>query len=294
MKNRYSAAAGVSHRVLRVSTMVPAMIMLLSGLMMLTPMAQAETHVDMGRAVMLQGDVRALVQGQVSAPIELGQRLQEGNIVFTGDTGHVRILMNNRSVVDLGPKSRIRLSYIKGPQLNRVGIFTFFGRMWARVARGHGEDRFEVETQNAVAGVRGTSFFIETPPEGMSGDTRVSVMAGSVALNGGSAEVLLGAMQEGLLAHGQGVEAAKVRVRSLTAADIGRLRTSIITKSRFRGSRLGLARLKQKRARLNITRGRIFRQRQRLRRRVGRRWRRGLNIDPGVARELFDRFKRGG
>lgn len=252
----------------------------------------------MGRAVMLEGQVWVVAAGRTAesppTDLRLGQRLWPGSVLTTGEQGRVRILMANRSVVDLGPRSRIRLSYIAGERRSRVGIFTFFGRLWARVASGQGEDRFEVKTKNAVAGVRGTSFFLATPAPGEEGDTRVSVTAGTVRLGGEGAEAVdIEAMHEGRFRHGT----SRAQIRRLPVAEILSLRHAVTARPRFAGDK---ARLGQWRAKLTGQgKGRRVdrstaakRVRQRLRRRVRRRLARGLTIDPAEAEAFFERRRR--
>ncbi|MEO0815145.1 MAG: FecR family protein [Myxococcota bacterium] len=70
----------------------------------------------------------------------------------------------------------------------------FFGRVWASVTSLFGDDSsFEVETENAVAGVRGTKFSANTS-EG--GDTLVKVYEGKVLVSNEPIYKVKGATKE--------------------------------------------------------------------------------------------------
>ena len=62
------------------------------------------------------------------------------------------------------------------------GVVLFFGRVWTKVVKGlGGKNRFEVESANAIAGVRGTEFEVGVADDG---STRVIVSEGRVGVTG--------------------------------------------------------------------------------------------------------------
>ena len=62
----------------------------------------------------------------------------------------------------------------------------FFGKLWAKVTSVlQGEQKFEVETENAVAGVRGTTFRVDANDDK---SVLVRVYDGSVAVGKGAAQ----------------------------------------------------------------------------------------------------------
>lgn len=124
------------------------------------------------RVVDASGDVTRTTTNGVTQSLGRGSALEEDEVVRTGADGHVRLLVNETAVVDLGPESSMHVTTSAGHTQVKLSL----GRLWARVSRLFGGDRFSVETPTAVAGVRGTSFFAE-----IDGDTTtVSVEAGSV------------------------------------------------------------------------------------------------------------------
>ena len=62
------------------------------------------------------------------------------------------------------------------------------GKLWAKVTSAiHGEQKFQVETENAVAGVRGTTFRVDANQDK---SVRVRVYDGQVAVAPGAPQPL--------------------------------------------------------------------------------------------------------
>jgi len=123
-----------------------------------------------------QGDSQLQVGDEVVFDSEL--KAKKGYAVVRVDAvGLVRISKSTR--IHFAKRHRLRL---------------FFGKLWAKVSK-LGSGGFEVETDNAVAGVRGTEFVVERTKR----KTRVAVVEGRVALRGAGAkskEVLIAAGQQ--------------------------------------------------------------------------------------------------
>jgi hypothetical protein len=82
--------------------------------------------------------------------------------------GRATIELPDGATLRLYPDTRLRL-----PEKNRVRLF--LGKVWALIAKRFEKD-FEVETTNAVAGIRGTELIVETSEK----RTRVAVVTGEV------------------------------------------------------------------------------------------------------------------
>lgn len=82
-------------------------------------------------------------------------------------------ILKNNDVVKTGPNSEATISFPSGSELrldentqitvtvqskDKVSIFQSLGRTWSRVVKLTGSQKYEVETPNAVATVRGTDF----------------------------------------------------------------------------------------------------------------------------------------
>ncbi len=108
-----------------------------------------------------------------AAPV--GTELHEGDVLTTGVDARAEIALVTGSVLRIGPSARVGLSraeLLKAGQKNHFSARLFFGSLWARVAALAAGDSFEVEMQNAVAGVRGTEFVCDADTEG-NGDVQV-------------------------------------------------------------------------------------------------------------------------
>jgi len=113
------------------------------------------------------------VQGSVAAP---------GTKIRTGNDGQVEIAFDNGSLLKLQPSSSLVLSAAKR-QKPKNSIVLFFGRVWSKVTKSD-ETSYEVNTPNAVCGVRGTEFETGVADDGSA---RVRVTSGTVAVQGDEA-----------------------------------------------------------------------------------------------------------
>jgi hypothetical protein len=104
-----------------------------------------------------------------------GRKLEAGAAVSLEQTIEVG---NGRCVLQLPDGEELRMfadSQLRPASPSSVRLF--IGKLWARVPPGRAT-QLEVETPNAVAGVRGTEFFVEVAAR----RTRVAVIRGKVAV----------------------------------------------------------------------------------------------------------------
>jgi len=121
-----------------------------------------------GHIVAFQGDVKLLPGGSEAATTAaaLNSPLSLGDLVRTAADGKARILLADDSVLTLGPSTALRLDETvydpaKPQQVGRVRLL--WGKLRTIVRHAFGEDRpFEVETETAVIGVKGTHFIVDT------------------------------------------------------------------------------------------------------------------------------------
>jgi hypothetical protein len=107
-------------------------------------------------------------------------------VLFQGDrlrtkNGRTKILSENSEVSnELRVKEESSLAIPQGEKSGTVELNK--GRLWSRIkAKTRAEDvRFRIRTPNAVAGVRGTHFYVEMQPE----RSRVAVFEGEVEVRG--------------------------------------------------------------------------------------------------------------
>lgn len=115
-----------------------------------------------------------------------GSALREGDQVETRKRTRLELTLADGSLVRLGPLSAARLetaAFGKSADDRKVSARLLVGNVWANVAKAVGGDsRFEVKTENAVAGVRGTTFRVDAAHDR---SVVVRVYSGTVAVAGG-------------------------------------------------------------------------------------------------------------
>lgn len=128
-----------------------------------------------------------------------GELFQGSKALAVGDalafTDEVE-LRSGWAVIDLGDGSSLRLFPKTTLRFrSKEKVLLSVGKLWARIVDLAAGEKFEVETSNAVAGVRGTDFIVEAD-EGAAGAprARVTVVEGKVAVanrNSPKADVLV-------------------------------------------------------------------------------------------------------
>jgi len=138
-----------------------------------------------GTITFLDGEASRLAGG-TSARLEKGAAVFQGDVIETARRTRVELTLVDRSVLRLGPLSRVELdaaAFGKGSDDRRVSARLRVGNVWAHVTRAlGGEARFEVKTENAVAGVRGTTFRVDASQDK---SVVVRVYSGTVAVAAG-------------------------------------------------------------------------------------------------------------
>ncbi|MCK6547304.1 FecR domain-containing protein [Myxococcota bacterium] len=111
-----------------------------------------------------------LVQGKAEveragkrSPLAVGAAIAEGDTVETSARTKVELTLADGSRVRLAPNTKVTLTEgkFRGNEGRNVRVGLVAGQVWAKVAKAvGGKDTFEVGTENAVAGVRGTAFAV--------------------------------------------------------------------------------------------------------------------------------------
>ena len=125
----------------------------------------------------LRGEATA-VRGVERAALAEGAILHGGDLVETGPAARLEIALPTGSLLRLGPGSRLLLS---GEEEGSFRAKLSLGNLWAKVVKLTTGRRFEIETQNGVAGVRGTEFHVAAT---RSGQATVRVYEGKVEVKG--------------------------------------------------------------------------------------------------------------
>ena len=115
--------------------------------------------------------------------LRVGSMVGQGDTIETQDATRLEIRFGDGSILRLGPKSRVQLAeahFGGGAARRKLTARLFLGRLWAKVTSViQGDQKFQVETENAVAGVRGTTFRVDANEDK---SVLVRVYDGSVAV----------------------------------------------------------------------------------------------------------------
>jgi|GEM_PF-2733112 len=140
-----------------------ALVRLLLGstiALLLSPLVVAAESI--GRVALVLGEVDAITLIGERRPLDFGDQVQLGDTIVTGDASQLKLLLRDDSVLKVGPNSQIRLSeqLVGGDSgSGRTTVDLLRGRL--RSVIGHTLKPgayFRVNTDVAVAGVRGTDF----------------------------------------------------------------------------------------------------------------------------------------
>ncbi|MFC1654570.1 FecR domain-containing protein [Myxococcota bacterium] len=134
-----------------------------------------------GKITYLKGSVEAFSSG-AWAKLKKGDNVYGGQMIRTQRKSRVEIVLADQSVIRLGSRSKVKIKealFKKGA--TQFSAKMFRGKAYAMASKLVGGDsKFEVTTANAVAGVRGTTFRIDSKRDK---STVVRVYTGAVAVS---------------------------------------------------------------------------------------------------------------
>ncbi|RYZ61250.1 MAG: hypothetical protein EOP09_20205, partial [Proteobacteria bacterium] len=128
--------------------------------------------------------------------LKSGDKIYEGSVVNTGPQGTAKLLMADRTIIDLGPASVFKVNEFKLNQVSNrtVEMELKQGQMRASVNKPVPDPsgKFSVKTRAATMGVRGTEFIVKAPalsdqPNAPIPPSQITVIKGLVAVTDGSA-----------------------------------------------------------------------------------------------------------
>lgn len=169
----------------------PIRIVALAGAALLAAAARAgapAVAAPAGTVTFLAGEAtRAAGESAPAEPLAAGGAVRAGDVLETRRRTRLEVRLADGSVLRLGPSSRavVAAAAFGGTPAERdVSARLLVGKVWANVARAvGGAARFEVETEHAVAGVRGTTFRVDAAADR---SVVVKVYSGTVAVAQGA------------------------------------------------------------------------------------------------------------
>lgn len=202
------------------------------------PVAWLREEVDRAEVLAVAGTAT----GADGAKLAVGNRLGAGATVRTGNDGFVTLRTPDGSLLAVQPRSEVRITGL-GRYVNTDAFSTLFrmvsGRVEALVDKLRGPSRFEVQTDLAVAGVRGTRFRVASEGEaGAKPRSRTEVLEGSVAFVASGAasraDTVAVAAGQGSITDDSGRPRPAVDLLSAPAPDpAAALQERLVTRFRF-------------------------------------------------------------
>jgi ferric-dicitrate binding protein FerR (iron transport regulator) len=131
----------------------------------------------------LEGQAERSRANAPPSKLAVGAAIAQGDIITTFEDARLELKFADASLLRIGPKAKLQITaahFGGGPARRQMTARLFFGDIWARVTSViQGEQKFQIETENAVAGVRGTTFRVDARQDK---SVLVRVYAGAVAV----------------------------------------------------------------------------------------------------------------
>ncbi len=154
----------------------------LLALVAAAPAHRATAAAPAAKVSFLEGKADREANGATS-PLADADPLGEGDTVITQEASRLEIKFVDESMLRVGPSAKLTLTaahFGRRPEERKMTARLLFGKVWAKVTSIFSKDAtFAVETENAVAGVRGTTFRVDANTDK---SVLVRVYAGAVAV----------------------------------------------------------------------------------------------------------------
>lgn len=128
------------------------------AVMLVAALAQAEV----GKVAALEGEATRTPKGGAAEALKAGSAIELGDTIAV-KTGNLKFELTDGSVIMLSPASTLEITEAEFEGQERKGFSGLLkaGSLWTKVKKALGGGKFEVSTERAVAGVRGTIFRID-------------------------------------------------------------------------------------------------------------------------------------
>jgi hypothetical protein len=117
---------------------------------------------EVGKVAALEGEATRTPKGGSAEALKVGSNVELGDTLSV-KTGNLKFELNDGSVIMLAPASTLEITEAEFQGQERTGFSGLLksGSLWTKVKKALGGGKFEVSTERAVAGVRGTIFRID-------------------------------------------------------------------------------------------------------------------------------------
>ncbi|HEY8208648.1 MAG TPA: FecR family protein [Myxococcaceae bacterium] len=170
---------------------------------------------SVGKVSVVKGSAQRTPKGGAAAlALKVGTQIELGDTLTVGEKSDLKITLNDESLLLAGENTRLVIEEAKFEGLERRAFSArlVLGKVWAKVTKAvsGSEAKFEVTTDRAVAGVRGTVFRVDAtkmlsaastaspgtspaPRKGPQSTTTVKVSVGRVAVEAMVRNMAMGA-----------------------------------------------------------------------------------------------------
>ena len=130
---------------------------------LLAALVAATSLAEVGKVSALEGTATRTPKGSPAQKLAIGAAIELHDALDVAAGGNLKLELTDGSVVMLAEKSHLVITEAEFEGLERKGFKAFLqtGSLWTRVKKALGGGAFEVSTERAVAGVRGTVFRID-------------------------------------------------------------------------------------------------------------------------------------
>jgi len=141
-----------------------------------------------GRVVSLSGSVlvyTATAVPVVKRPLKKGDPVSPGETIDTGTQGQVKLLLNDKTIIDLSPNTVFEVDEFRQNQGidRKVQVSVKKGSLRSAINKAVGEKgHFRFKTSGTTMGVRGTEILVEAIPQGATQSESLTVISGKVEL----------------------------------------------------------------------------------------------------------------
>ncbi len=159
---------------------------------------------SVGKVSVLEGRAQRTPSSGAKQALQVGSDIELGDMLEVGPRSNLKLTLSDRSVIMLGENSQLKIdeATFEGQERKGFSATLGFGKIWSRVEKmmAGPDAKFEVRTERAVAGVRGTIFRVDavkvvgaTTQLASRAHTVVRVVEGRVAVEAQVKKALQGA-----------------------------------------------------------------------------------------------------
>lgn len=122
----------------------------------------AVSFADVGKVNVIEGKATRTPKGGAAVALAVGSSIELGDVIDV-ESGNLKLTLTDESVIMLAPKSKLEISEAEFAGQERKGFKALLqsGSLWTKVKKALGGAGYEVSTDRAVAGVRGTIFRLD-------------------------------------------------------------------------------------------------------------------------------------